>query len=212
MGFSKLEIWNMALAALPESHVDTIDERSLGAEACAREYPNALELLLEDHDYDFAVVRAPLAQVVNDRAAEWPFAYALPEDMARPRHLLPYSAGDAPVTAAYSWVGRLRGGEHRVPFRMAGDRIYCRIESATLEYVSKSPGEARFSAMFARALALELATRIVMPIKKDSKRQGELIRLAETARDRAKASDMNRDQESPRDFIPDSQLARMGLI
>lgn len=28
MGFSKLEVWNMALGALPESHVDTIDDRN----------------------------------------------------------------------------------------------------------------------------------------------------------------------------------------
>lgn len=212
MGFSKLQIWNMAIGELPSQRIQTVDEQSLEAEEAREAYPNALELLLEDHDYDFATMRAALAAVPNDRAAEWEYAYRLPSDMARPRYLLPYGATDATASAVYSWIGRNRGFEARMPFRIAGDRLYCNIEGATLEYVTNSPSEQRFGALFARALALELASRIVMPVKKDSKRQGELIRLAEIARERCKAADMNRDPETTRDFIPEAQLAREGWV
>ena len=210
MPFSRLQIWNMALGELPAQRVETVDEKSNEADNAREAYPNALELLLEDHDYDFATVRVALASVPNDRVAEWRFAYQLPADMARPRLLLPYGSADAPAPAAYSWIGRARGFEASTPFRISGDRLYCNIEGATLEYVTNSPSEQRFGGLFARALALELASRIVMPIKKDAKRQAELIRLAEIARERCKAADMNRDAETTRDFVPEAQLAREG--
>lgn len=202
----------MALGELPSSRVQTVDEVSLEAEEASASYDNALQLLLEDHDYDFAILRQALAAVVNDRPGEWRHAYALPGDMARLSHILPFGLGEVSGYAGYSWYGRMRGGERGVPHRVSGDRLYCNVDGAILEYVSRTPSEDRFSAMFARALALELASRIVMPIKKDSKRQGELLRLAETARERAKANDMNRDAETPRDFIPEAQLAREGWV
>lgn len=211
MALSKLQIWNMALAELPEQRIDSLDDVNLASDFLNDQYQPAIDLLLEGHPYDFANRREALAQVANDRPSEWSYSYRLPRDMARPLHLLPYSgaevAGTVPV---YSWVGRNRGLEARTPFRMGGGNLYCNIEGAVLEYTSNEVTESEFTAKFARALALELAARVVMPIKKDAKRQGELIRMAEVARERAKADDMNRDREGPRDFIPEFMLARMG--
>lgn len=210
MAFSRLQIWNMALAQVPAKRVDTIDEASIEREACSDAYEIALQKLLEGSDYDFATVRAPLAVAVNDRPAEWPYAYALPADLAKPLYLLPYDSAEA-GNAVYSWVGRARGFEGRTPMRIAGNRLYARIENAVLEYVSNAPPESRFTAKFADALAKELASIIVMPINKDKRRQGDLIRIAEVARQRAEAENMNRDRESTRDFVPDILLAREGL-
>ncbi|RSY83118.1 hypothetical protein DAH66_12680 [Sphingomonas koreensis] len=209
MAVSRLSIWNAALDEVPTDRVDALDEVSLQAEKCEAHYGPARQYLLEDHPYDFAIVRAPLAVATNDRASEWRFSYALPSDMASPRHLLPYGAAEAGA-ALYSWVGKARSLETRAPLRIAGNRLYANIEAATLEYVTSSPSEARFTAMFARALAMELATRIVMPLLKDRKRKGELMVEARIERERAKAADMNRDRESTRDFIPEEMLARAG--
>lgn len=211
MALSKLQIWNMAIAELPDARIDTLDEVSVAAEACADQYQPALELLLEDHPYDFATRRQALAVVANDRAAEWRFAYQLPKDLARPLLVLPYDVRDA-QGAAYNWSGRARGAEASEQFRIAGRRLYANREAAVLEYVTHSPTESEFTAKFARALALELASRIVMAVKKDQARQQALIQLAEIARERAKADDMNRDRESPRDFIPEAQLVREGIV
>jgi hypothetical protein len=211
MALSKLQIWNMALAELPEQRIDSLDDVNLASDFLNDAYQPAIEFLLEDHDYEFATLRVALAQVPNDRPSEWQYAYKLPNDLARPLHLLPYSGADtAPATPVYSWIGRARGLETRTPFRMADGKLYANIEGAVLEYATNSLAESKFTAKFARALALELASRVVMPIKKDAKRQAELIRMAEVARERAKADDMNRDRESPRDFIPEFMLARMG--
>lgn len=211
MALSKLQIWNMAIAELPDARIDTLDEVSVAAEACADQYQPALELLLEDHPYDFATRRQALALVTNDRAAEWLYAYQLPKDMAQPLSVLPYDIRDAGA-AGYSFVGRARGLEGVQPYRIAGGKLYASREAAVLEYVTRAPTEDQFTAKFARALALELACRIVMPVKKDQARQSALIQLAEIARERAKADDMNRDRESPRDFIPEAQLVREGII
>lgn len=209
MASSKLQIWNMALAELPEARLDSLTD-GFASEVLEDQYQPALELLLEDHDYDFAIVRQALSQVVNDRANEWQYAYRLPSNLARPRHLLPFSGDTVTGSAVYSWTGDGRALEAKVPLRISGGKLYGNISGAVLEYVMKNPGEAVMTAKFTRAFALELAARAVMPIKKDSKRQGDLIRMAEVARERAKADDMNRDRESPRDFMPDFMLARMG--
>ncbi len=202
----------MAVAELPADRIDTIDDVSIEAAQCREQYRPALEMLLEDHGYDFAIRRAVLAEIANARPAEWAHAYALPHDLAMPRHLLRYSADDVSADGQrWSWRGRLRGEEAGEPYRIAGGVLYADLPAATLEYVSNAPDEARFPARFARALALELAARIVMPIKKDRARQGELMQLAEVARERAKAGDMNRDRESPADFVAEVQLARLGL-
>lgn len=210
MALSKLQIWNMALAELPEQRIDSLDDVNLASDFLSDQYQPAIEFLLEDHSYDFATRREPLAQVANDRPNEWRFAYRLPRDLARPLHLLPYSGSEASAVPVYSWIGRARGLEARTPFRIGGGNLYSDIEGAVLEYATNTVAENQFTAKFARALALELAARVVMPIKKDTKRQGELIRMAEVARERAKADDMNRDRESTRDFIPEFMLARMG--
>lgn len=201
----------MALAELPEQRIDSLDDVNLASDFLNDQYRPAIDFLLEDHDYDFATKREALAQLVNDRPNEWRFCYRLPRDLAKPLILLPFGgAEDANIVPVYSWVGRARGLESRAPFRIAGGKFYCNIEGAVLEYASNDVPENVFTAKFARALALELASRVVMPIKKDAKRQAELIRMAEVARERAKADDMNRDRESPRDFIPEFMLARLG--
>lgn len=208
MGTSRLTIFNMALGELPAARVDLVEESSLAGETCREHYPEALKLLLEDHDYDFAVRRAALAILTNDRSREWRFAYQLPGDCAKPLHILPYGA--ATTGAVYSWNGPLRAAETAVPFRVSDGKLYCNVENAVLEYVTDAPSEATFPALFSRAVSLELASRIVMPLLKDPRRRRDIIQLAEVARERAKAEDMNRDRESPFDFMPESYLARIG--
>lgn len=213
MALSRLAIKNMALADVPAARIDSEDERSVEAEACGDHYKPALELLIDAIKPDFAIARTTLAVITNDRAHEWAYAYRLPTDMVVPRLLLPFLAGSAtgPVPD-YSVAGPLRGFEGAIPYRISGNAIYTAQEQAVLEFITSGVSEALFPPMFSKALAAELASRIVMPIKKDRIRQGDLIKSAEAWRERAKAEDMNRDRESVRDFIPDSQLVRDGVI
>lgn len=210
---SRLSIKNMALDEMPTDRIDVEGDGSLADEKLATIYPEALAGLLEAHDWDFCVTRAALAQVTNDRGHEWRYAYALPADLAKPLRLMPFRATDqVPAWPSYAAFGAMRGLEGAVPYRISGSLLYANQEAAVLEYGSSQPSEARFSAKFARALALEVAVRGVMPLTKDAKRQRELMGMAELARERAKAEDMNRDRESPRDFVSETELARAGLL
>lgn len=215
MALDQLQIKNMALDEVPAERIDAEDEVSLAAETCARNWQPALDLLLEDFDWDFAIRRSTLAAIANDRGNEWTYAYRLPTDMARPRFLLPFGADDVPVAGsspAYPVAGVYRGLEGKWPFRIASNTVYTNREAGILEYLTFDVATSEFTAKFARALALELASRIVMPLKKDRERQGDLIKAAEVARERAKADAMNRDRETIRDFIPEGQLVRMGAV
>ena len=213
MALSSLDIKNMALDEVPSTRIQSEDEVSVEAEAAALHYQPALEYLLEQYDWGFAIRRQTLAQVTNDRSAEWQYAYRLPEDLSRPRIVLPFGADIATTDSpAYPSWGPWRGFEGAVPFRIAGDSLYTTQENAILEYISNNPEPSTFTARFTRALATEIASRIVMPIKKDRARQGDLIKMAEAGRERAKADEMNRDREGTRDFISDTQLVRAGLI
>lgn len=215
MALDTLQIKNMALDEVPEARIEAEDEASIPAETVAPVYQPALELLLEDYDWDFAIRRQVLAQVTNDRGNEWLYAYRAPQDMARPRFLLPFGGDETSVTGSapiYPVDGVYRGFEGRYPFVVAGGLVYTNREFAIFEYLTNNPSPASFTAKFARAFAVEIASRIVMPIKKDRQRQGDLIKMAEVARERAKAEAMNRDHESTRDFVPESLLVRAGVV
>ena len=198
----------MALAECPADRIDSLDERSIEAETCRDHYQPALEYLLEAHEWDFAIRRVPLAQVDNDRPSEWGYAYKAPTDMAAPRHVLPFPENVSPFQGRH--FGKLRSYEGALLHKVAGGIVYASWSPAVLEYVTNDPSEAMFTAKFARALAYELAQRIVMPLKKDSRRQGELVQFAEVALERAKAEDMNRDPESVWDYVPEVDRARAG--
>lgn len=218
MALDKIAIINEALAEVPAEAIASLDEESAEAEWSARRYSPALAYLLEQHDWKFANRRAALAPIANDRDGEWTYCYALPPDCAAELRVfpsfvsgasVPLLAGQflAPPTHAFLLPILQRG---LYPWLLADGRLYTTIPDAVLEYVPESPSEAGFSAMFTRALSLELASRLVMPLKKDRVRQGDLIKMAENARDRAIADMRNRDpsEGSYEPYVNESELAR----
>jgi hypothetical protein len=58
--------------------------------------------------------------------------------------------------------------------------------------VSRDVEEAKMPAMFKRALALELASRLAVTLLDDRAKKGDLIQQAEAAKRRAMAEDQNR--------------------
>lgn len=217
----KIAIANEALAEVPADAISDFDEKSLEAEWAARRYGPALGFLLEQHDWKFPVVRKTLAVVENDRPSEWLYAYRVPDNCAAELRLV--SADALALPASVPLLAGQRLGPtlaynfplHWLAYQylLAGTIIYSNLEDAVLEYIASDPSEALFSAMFTRAFSLELACRLVMPIKKDSKRQRELITMAEVARDRAICDAINRDptERSYGHFESEDALAREGL-
>lgn len=208
MASSRLAICNNALGELPASAIATIDENSLQGRETRRAYPAAKEWLLEQHRWSFAKGRVALAAVTNDRDTEWAYAYALPAGH------VPLAVVPVPETAysprpLYATTVLDTATDKPAPYLLVGSTIYTNVPDAYLDYYATDVSEALFTAGFVRALELELAHRVVLPITKDRARWRELKADAQTERERAIAADKNREPQTYGDYIPDTLLARL---
>jgi hypothetical protein len=210
MTYSIIAICNLALGEVPHKSIASLDERSLAAAKCKEHYPAARDELLESHPWEFLAKRVALAAVTDDRPSEWACAYAVPGDMAYPRRVLPPQdgAGFATVGQAVA-IGMVPAVlAARIPYVIEAGILYTNQPGAILDYSRSDIGEDRFPATFVRALALDLATRIVMPLAKSRTRQGDLIRAAETAKQRAMAQDSNRSPRDDTGYVSEAARAR----
>ncbi|OHC91199.1 MAG: hypothetical protein A2095_16825 [Sphingomonadales bacterium GWF1_63_6] len=208
----RLTLCNNALAEIAADPINSLDERSIGARECLRFYPQVLAEMLTWTEFDFAIRRVGLALTTNDRLGEWLYRYARPSDLSVALRIVPLVATQAtnlPEFGPYSFPEWDALGPR--PFLLSEGAIYSNEENAILEYQRNTVEEARIDALTARAMELELAARIAMPIKKSRELKGDLIRQAEIARQRAVAASENRNPRRQTDYISPVEYARMGL-
>lgn len=194
MTLSAVEICNLALDNVPAAPINSLNDNTIAAEACRRNFGQAVEELMEMGEWGFARRRAVLAEVANVRPGDWAAAYAAPNDMAFPLRLVPTAGG-----------GRLQG--RSLEFDFADGTLWTGEGEVALEYISRSPAFSAMTAMFRNALACVLASRIVMPILRDPQRKQALLQEAEVWRDRALARSLNangQQQTYGENFIPSS--------
>jgi len=216
----KIGLCNMALGQLPTTAITDFDERSPEAEWCGRLYSPTLAYMLDRHDWKFPITRLVMAQVTNDRPGEWAFAYAIPEECVTELRVIPQydDTGDSiPLLAGQvlsTWYLTALSIPAIYRYLVAGSKLYSNIENATLEFITGAPSESVFRPLFIDAFVKQLASQLVMPIKKDRARQGDLIKMAELAIDRAICDEINRDdaQSTYGEFINDTELARSGAL
>lgn len=220
MALSKVEIGNMALAEVPAPFMTSFEDATQEAIQVKNAYQPSLEALLDLHDFDFAIKRISLGSITNARSDEWGQAFALPSDMISPRFLRPVnnsvSSGATVVaglqTVAYP-VALIQSLDEMVnlyPFTIAGGALFTNLGDAVLEYTTSDVSEADFPPLFARALSLEIASRVVFPLTQNSKRQDYLVGMAQVARERAIADDMNRRPRETYGFVSDETASRTG--
>lgn len=216
---SRIQIKNMALAELPDAPIASENESSLQARETGRFYEQTLKELLEAHEWGFAVKRVALATVANDREGEWLYAYQLPSDLGTPigvvnewsgsyEPLLSPATGNllAPIYGIYplSYIAD-------ADYQIHGSLLYTHRSGAVLEYGASDIGESDMSALFQRALVLELASRIAMPLGKSRELKGDLIQAAEIAKARAMADNDNRyPRRHSEGYVSEVERARMG--
>lgn len=219
MARDKVSICNAALDELPAENIQSIDDAdSVGARACKRHFQNCISDLLSDWEYEAAIRRLPLAPTSNDRDYEWSHAYAEPSGAASLLRVLPYRAALDPTSVT------LLPGQRLFPldwgyfpenvgvrYVVANGKIYTHEPQAVVEFVTSEPDLGRMSSLFGRALELELAARICMPVIKSSSRQRELISMAEVARQRAVADDRNNSPDRYDTVASEEAMVRAGL-
>lgn len=193
MTLSAVEICNLALSEVPAKRIVSMDDTTVAAEACKREFTQAVEELMEMGEWGFAKRRVILTATVDERPG-WAGAFAAPNDMAFPIRVVPAEGG-----------GVMRG--RSLSFDFADGLIWTQADAAALEYITLTPAFSKMTAMFRRGLATVLASRIVMDITREPGRKRELLQEAEVWRDRALARNLNANatqQVYGENFIPSS--------
>lgn len=209
---SLLSISNQALDEVGASNIASMDEANIEARSVKRVISQVMAEFLEWHEWGAAILRASLAVLSsNDRRDEWMYAYALPSNFGTARRVLPAASGQAlqyPVTGPFTFPHL---DKFPVPFIIDGATLYTNMENAVLEYGANEIEPAQITAMMARAIALEAASRIAMPIKKSRELKGDLIKAAEVAKARAIADDKNRHPAQAVSYVSDVEWARAGF-
>jgi len=210
---TQIGICNEALSEIAADPINAIDEASTSAFYCRQHYQNVLDELLGWTDWDWAIRRSTLALQVNDRKGEWLYRYAKPANMAEAIRVLPTvteQVSSLPVVGPYPFPAWDALG--KLPFAIAGGSIYTNVASAMIEYQVSAVEPAAIDRFASRAAALELASRLAMPIKKSRELKGDLIKQAELAKQRAIAESENRAPKLQTDYVSEVEYARMGLM
>lgn len=220
INYSSVMIANMALDEMPYTNIASLDDATAQARACRKWYYQAFTETLEQGNWGHARTRAPLTLVDdNDRAGEWLFCYEMPGDVAVTIRVLPPADEDGFIlvqdpdtgqTVAHSLAHYTLPG---FPFDFSGSRLYTSIENAQLEYVSNEASFVAAKALFVKALALNLASKLAMPLRQDRQLKNTLLNEAKLAVDDALAKNANnRTQSYGGSYVSDAALARDGSL
>jgi hypothetical protein len=204
------DICNMALAEIAAGPITDVTDNSIEAREVSRFAAPLLSEVSLWSDWSWAVARAVLTAVSNDRPAEWTQAYAVPANCARPIAIRRMQ-DDA-------WL-LPQGGPYPFPVQDAvplaflheGGLIYTNVCNATLVYVAVLTDPTVLPPLVQRAFALELAARVAVPIRKDTGLARELGQSAELARARAIAEDYNQRVRRPASYVSEAAFARCGI-
>lgn len=186
-------ICNRALSTyLRDSTITSLTDGSPAAAQCALHYEPALRALLARHPWHWARRRVALAQLVNDNTA-WTYKYAMPPDSLR----------IVWVNTASEAREALRTGDVIDTEReISGGAIYSDVEGAVASFVAYQDSSADYPALFADALAAELASRIAMPITQTVSVAKNAMDAADVLFDRARVAD-EMEVTEPKAGVPD---------
>lgn len=181
---SDVQICNMALMEIGHQKlIQSLEEQSVPANYCKTLYIPTRDALLESYHWGFAKKTQTLALLDETPAPGWTYAYSYPSNCLLPRRIQTANIWDDPIPFEMQY-----DGEKRV--------IYCNTASPVLEYTVKLTDPGLFSPLFIKALALELASLMVVPLAAGSKVDKQTLeRKALGARNEAKGADQSNRQE-----------------
>lgn len=163
-----VDIANGALSLLGKralvTSLDTNVDRSAEAKQCAVHIYRARDEILALHAWDFATTRATLDTPDDEHesdGAQWPFAFALPDDFNRALSVLPPGA-----SADYVVRGRKITLPYHIEKNADGDRrLYTMLDQVVLRYCTTVDDPADWPSSWAlTAWENRLAARIAGPM------------------------------------------------
>lgn len=139
---NKTEIANIALAKFREGRITNIESTTDPVAVVMNDqYDHALELVLEEHRWNFAGKRVTLTQLSDDPPFGWDHQYALPSDLVR---LKDVNGEDVESSS------RL--------FALEGNALLTNDDTVTITYVARITDSNLFSPSFVEALSFKLAS------------------------------------------------------
>jgi hypothetical protein len=187
---SKIDIFNMALSHTGTSQTVADElERSVERVTCSRFYDTARDALLsyKDMPWNFAITTVALADL-GSPPTNWQYRYRYPNDCINALQLVVDGMRNLPEN-------------YRPPFQIeweADGRVILTDQgNAVLAYVKRITEAERYPSPFVEALAMKLASLIVMPLKNDPNMAQLLAQQAEGLIQVAMASSLNEAQPDP---------------
>lgn len=139
---TKTEIANIALAKFREGRITNIEsDTDSVAVVMNDQYDHALELLLEEHRWNFAGTRITLTQLSDAPPFGWKYQYQLPSDIIRLRDV---NGEDVEASSQL--------------FAIEGNKLLTNDAKVTITYTGKITDVNLFSPSFIEALAFKLAS------------------------------------------------------
>lgn len=185
---SDVDICNLALSNIGDTAaVVSISPPSGSAQAvhCARFYPIARDALLEEHDWDFTMKRAPLALLAEQPPSTWQYVYALPSDLLNavavldPNATDDYSAGLIQYGSYQGPPGAMVGIFTTQPYTIEIDAgganvLYTNQQNAILRYTVQVTDTTKFPPTFRIALGHLLGSMLAGPVIKGAEGRAEM--------------------------------------
>jgi len=139
---TKTQIANIALAKFREGRITNIESTTDPVAVVMNDqYDHALELLLEEHRWNFAGKRVTLTKISDDPPFGWDHQYALPADCIRLKDV----NGENVEASSKS-------------FTLEGRYLLTNDDTVTITYVAKIIDTNFFSPSFSEALAFKLSS------------------------------------------------------
>jgi hypothetical protein len=138
---SIVSICNLALSNLGKDNISALTDEGAEAKACNQFYDHVRDTLLQVYPWNFAGKSASLAEVTNDKAGQWRYAYRRPTDCLKIRYVRPQYIADDPNDYSAAQTDAF-GFAHEVE----GQTIYCDLSPAFLRYTSRLTDPTKYSA------------------------------------------------------------------
>ena len=204
---SSVDLGNMALGLVSESKtISSVDDAGKNAEAIRKWYKPVVARLLEMHHWGLATKRVAPVEVTNNRANEWLYAYAPPEDMAFPVGV-GLDNGTSNVSYYRGLAGLIAMLYGKPIFTHHNGVLYSNM-SGDLEYVSFEITEADFTATFSDIVVVMLASRLALEIPKDFDLSKELADDATTKINIAMTQNLNSGNRQYGMAVSEAELVR----
>jgi len=169
-----LSICNKALYFLKSDYrIATLDEDSLESRLCESFFDDALDVVTEQHEWNFAVERAILT--ASGVAPVFGYTYQFP---------LPTSPYCLKV------LNVLDGSDYPIPdYKVVGRVIETDMDSVRLTYLKRITDLSESSPLFREALAYYLAVQLSEPLSRSTELTNNMEKLYNYAIKKAKKSD-----------------------